>query len=149
LKATITRSEDLDPDSRFFTVGDGAKVVYCSARAADGLRRTLGSRAEVVSMADDSLAFLLRDLSGRGVRRLLVEGGGSTATAFLTGGLVDELQLSIAPFFVGDAAAPRFVNPGAFPHDKGARMRLVGVERLGDVALLTFALRKGDAENAR
>src|SRR5262249_19873271 len=34
---------------------------------------------------------------------------------FLTGGLVDELQLVMAPFFVGDPGAPRFAGPGRYP----------------------------------
>jgi 5-amino-6-(5-phosphoribosylamino)uracil reductase len=140
LKVTLTRSGGLDRDAKFFTAGDGPKVVYCHAGAADALRARLGGLAEVVAICEDDLAFVLRDLAARGVARLLVEGGGDVATAFLQAGLVDELQLSIAPFFVGDAAAPRFVRPGVFPHGKGARMRLEGVEQLGDVALLTFAL---------
>ena len=36
----------------------------------------------------------------------MVEGGARLGPEFLTGGLVDELQLAIAPFFVGDPAAP-------------------------------------------
>jgi 5-amino-6-(5-phosphoribosylamino)uracil reductase len=142
LKVTLTRSGDLDRDAKFFTAGEGPKVVYCHAGAADALRERLGRRAEVVAVGGDDLAFVLRDLADRGVARLLIEGGGDVATAFLQAGLVDELQLSIAPFFVGDAAAPRFVRPGVFPHDRGARMHLKGVEQLGDVALLTFALRR-------
>ena len=46
------------------------------------------------------------DLHDRGVRRLMVEGGGTMHTQFLTGGLADELQLVVAPFFVGDSRAP-------------------------------------------
>lgn len=143
-KATLTRSGKLSPDAQFFTAGDGPKLVYCSAGAAGALRTNLGGRAEVVSLGEGDLTFVLGDLAGRGVGRLLVEGGSSMSTAFLTAGLVDELQVSIAPFFVGEAAAPRFVKPGVFPHDRNARMRLKSVEQLGDVALLTFALRKRD-----
>ncbi|WP_232326769.1 dihydrofolate reductase family protein [Microbispora sp. ATCC PTA-5024] len=33
-------------------------------------------------------------------------------TQFLTQGLADEIHLAIAPIFVGDSAAPRFVNAG-------------------------------------
>ncbi len=45
----------------------------------------------------------------------MVEGGARLGTQFLAGGLVDELQLVIAPFFVGDPAAPRFAGPGQLP----------------------------------
>ena len=36
----------------------------------------------------------------------MVEGGGSVQTQFLAAGLADELQLVVAPFFVGDPARP-------------------------------------------
>ena len=61
------------------------------------------------------LRLVLRDLAGRGVRRLMVEGGTEVHTHFLAQGLADELQLVVAPFFVGDARAPRFVAAASFP----------------------------------
>ena len=39
--------------------------------------------------------------------RLMVEGGGTVHTQFLTEDIVDELQLTVAPFFVGDSDAPQ------------------------------------------
>ena len=52
----------------------------------------------------------------------MVEGGGVVHTQFLADDLVDELQLVVAPFFVGDSSAPRFVSDGRFPwHATGAR----------------------------
>src|SRR5207249_3635440 len=144
LKVTVTRSGGLGPAARFFTAGEGSKLVYCAEAAAAGLRSALGGLAEVVGLPGREVdpRALLSDLGRRGVRRLLVEGGGEVLTRFLTAGLADELQVSVAPFFVGESAAPRFVRPGNFPHDRHARMQLKGVERLGDVALLTYLLHK-------
>ena len=59
------------------------------------------------------------DLGARGVQRLMVEGGGKVHTQFLTDNLADELQLVVAPFFVGDSRAPRFVSDGRFPWNPG------------------------------
>ena len=70
----------------------------------------------------------------------MVEGGGRIHTQFLTAGLADELHLVVAPFFVGDPAAHRFVGPGRFPWDPGHRARLVETRRIGDVVLLRYAL---------
>ena len=91
--------------------------------------------------ADPVLAAVLTDLSRRGVRRLLVEGGTSVHTAFLTAGAVDELHLVIAPFFVGEADAPTFVGPGAYPYDAGHRLTLAEVRQIGDVVLLRYLTR--------
>jgi len=58
---------------------------------------------------------MVDDLGERGVRQLMVEGGTTIHTQFLTAGLADEIHLAVAPFFVGDADAPRFMLPGNFP----------------------------------
>lgn len=141
VKVTVTDRADLDPDSRFFTTGDSEKLVYCAsgsvARARDRLERV----ATVVDAGwPVDLGLLVADLADRGVRRLLVEGGGRVHTQFLTGGLADELQLVIAPLFVGDARAPRFVGEGDFPWHPGRRARLAETRQIGDVVLLRYDL---------
>src|SRR6202000_3440822 len=83
---------------------------------------------------------LTEDLGERGVQRLMVEGGGKVHTQFLTDDLVDELQLVVAPFFVGDSRATRFVSDGRFPWTPDRRARLAEVRQLGDVVLLRYAL---------
>src|SRR5262249_15416767 len=55
-------------------------------------------------------------------------------TQLLTAGLADELQLSVAPFFVGDSEAPRFVGNGRFPWNPAHRARLAEVASAGDMA---------------
>ncbi|HEX4215134.1 MAG TPA: RibD family protein, partial [Candidatus Dormibacteraeota bacterium] len=103
LKVTMTRRGDLDPRMRFFAADGAGKLVYAPPAAAGPLADLLGGLAEVRAAGDAvDLRWLLADLASRGVRRLMVEGGEATHTAFLTSGLVDELQLVVAPFFVGD-----------------------------------------------
>jgi 5-amino-6-(5-phosphoribosylamino)uracil reductase len=80
------------------------------------------------------------DLAARGVQRLMVEGGGKVHTQFLTDNLADELQLVVAPVFVGDSSAPRFVRDGRFPWNVGQRATLADVSQIGDVVLLRYAL---------
>ncbi|GLW64232.1 hypothetical protein Arub01_24760 [Actinomadura rubrobrunea] len=138
-KVTVTSSGDLDPDSRFFTTGESPKLVYAPPGVAPKLADRLAGRAEVVEAGDPvSLPAMLADLARRGVRRLMVEGGGGVHTRFLTAGLVDELQLVVAPFFIGDPAAPRFVGAGVFPQSPAAPMRLEEVTRIGDLVLLRY-----------
>ncbi|GIG02078.1 RibD family protein [Catellatospora citrea] len=146
-KVTVTRSGDLDPSLPFFTTGDCEKIVYVSDDAADKARRILGSVATVVACGDPvSLPALLADLYSRGIGRLMVEGGSSIHTQFLTQGLVDEIQAAIAPFFVGDSSAPRFVTDGKFPFGPGRRMILADIERYGDCAYLRYRLTEQPSE---
>lgn len=140
-KVTVTASGDLDPLAAFFTEGDTAKLVYCPRGAERRLRRRLGDRATVIALGDEvRMGDLLSDLGDRGVLRLMVEGGGRTLTQFLADDLVDELQLAVAPLFVGDRRAPRFVGDGLFPWTGERRAALVDARTVGDVVLLRYAL---------
>jgi pyrimidine deaminase RibD-like protein len=74
------------------------------------------------------------------VGRLMVEGGGGVHTMFLTSGVVDELQVVFAPFFVGDTEAPRLVGPGNFPQSRENPMLLAETRQLGDTVLLRYLI---------
>lgn len=140
LKVTLTDGGDLDPASLFFTAGAGEKLVYCSSGARVAAGR-LEPAATVVDAGDPvELSWLLADLADRGVRRLLVEGGGRVHTQFLTADLADELQLVVAPFFVGEPRARRFVDGGEFPWHPGRRAHLAETRQIGDVVLLRYGL---------
>lgn len=142
-KVTLTLRGDLDPTSRFFTTGDCPKLVYTGSRAVPALAERLEGVAEVIDGGDPvDVRLVLADLARRGVRRLMVEGGGGMHTLFLTEGLADELHLVVAPFFIGDPSAPRFVHPGLFPQDPAHPMRLAEVTRIGDLALLRYLLKR-------
>ncbi|WP_434739876.1 RibD family protein [Micromonospora sp. SH-82] len=140
-KVTVTGGGDLDPQARFFTTGETERIVYCASQAVAKARERLGARATVVDGGEPvDLERALVDLAGRGVRRLMVEGGGGMHGQFLRAGLADELHLVVAPFFVGDRQAPRFVGEGRFPWHSGRRARVAEVRQLGDVVLTRYAL---------
>jgi 5-amino-6-(5-phosphoribosylamino)uracil reductase len=143
VKVTITKGGDLPENCKFLLEGDSQKLIYCPSERLEALQTKLANipHATVVPLTKLSPQEVLIDLHARGVRRLLVEGGSRIATAFLTDDLVDELQVSIAPFFVGEATAPRFVNPGNFPYRANRPMRLDKVEALDGVILLKYSLR--------
>jgi riboflavin-specific deaminase-like protein len=141
IKVTVTRRAELDARADFFNAGDAEKLVYCASARVDDARERLGPVATVVDGGDSvKMGRLSTDLAGRGVERLMVEGGGTVHTQFLTEDLVDELQLTVAPVFVGDSDATRFVRDGVFPWNPARRAELVDVRKLGDVVLLRYAL---------
>ncbi|MET9083874.1 dihydrofolate reductase family protein [Streptomyces sp. NPDC004237] len=135
LKVTVTATGDLDPDARFWHTG-GEKIVYTTDEGARRAR-ALGIAADVVALGADldwpSLLKHLHDV--RGVRLLMVEGGGTVHTQLLQQGLADELQLVLAPLFVGDPKAPRLFGPGGY---QGGRLRLVETRRIEDVVLMRY-----------
>jgi 5-amino-6-(5-phosphoribosylamino)uracil reductase len=141
MKVTVTRRAELDARAAFFTAGDAEKIVYCASPRVAKARERLGPAATVVDGGNVvEMRTLSSDLAARGVERLMVEGGGTVHTQFLTEDIVDELQLTIAPVFVGDSEAPRFVRDGSFPWNPSRRATLVDVRKIGDVVLLRYAL---------
>ncbi|MFE2463680.1 dihydrofolate reductase family protein [Streptomyces sp. NPDC059402] len=135
LKVTVSGGGELDPAARFWHTG-GEKVLLTTD---DGARRAreLGIGADVVSLGPvlDWHAALEYLHDRRGVRRLMVEGGGTVHSQLLQQELADELQLVVAPLLVGDPAAPRLFGPGAY---QGGRLALVGTRRIEDVVLMRY-----------
>jgi 5-amino-6-(5-phosphoribosylamino)uracil reductase len=160
VRVTVSSGGNLDPAARFFAGADSAgadsdgadsdgepgtggsgRLVYVAGPAAAGARERLGGVATVVGAGDPlSLAGVLADLAARGVGRLLVEGGSQILTQFLACSLADELLLAVAPFLVGDPAAPRLAGAGTYPYGPGRRMVLAGVSQLGDMSVLRYLL---------
>ncbi|MFJ4813614.1 dihydrofolate reductase family protein [Streptomyces longwoodensis] len=135
LKVTVSASGDLDPAARFWHTG-GDKLLLTTDRGADRARAA-GIAADVAALGPDldwrRALEHLHDV--RGVRRLMVEGGGTIHTQLLQQGLADELQLVLAPLFVGAPDAPRLFGPGAY---QGGRLRLVETRRIEDVVLMRY-----------
>jgi 5-amino-6-(5-phosphoribosylamino)uracil reductase len=135
VKVTITGSGDLDPQANFFAADGAAKLAYASAAAAAQLGQRLGGQAEVVTLPDDAgLAWMLADLAGRGIGRLMIEGGARVLAQALSEGLADELRLAVAPVLVADPAAPRLLAGAAVP----GRMVLAETSQSGDMAVLRY-----------
>ncbi|WSQ10233.1 dihydrofolate reductase family protein [Streptomyces sp. NBC_01231] len=138
LKVTVSGSGDLDPAAKFWHTG-GEKVVYTTEKGAERVRALgLGPATDVVALGGVELDWrlLLEHLGEvRGIRRLMVEGGGRIHTQLLRQGLADELQLVLAPLFVGDPGAPRLFGAGPY---QGGRLRLMETRPVGDVVLMRY-----------
>ncbi|MFC8429867.1 dihydrofolate reductase family protein [Streptomyces sp. NPDC057253] len=136
LKVTVSGSGELDPAANFWHTG-GAKVLYTTDKGAERAAELLGPTADVVPLgpALDWRRLLEHLRSVYGVKRLMVEGGGRIHTQLLQEGLADEVQLVLAPLFVGDPDAPRLFGPGGY---QGGRLRLVESRRIEDVVLMRY-----------
>jgi riboflavin-specific deaminase-like protein len=139
LKVTVTGSGDLDANLKFWHHG-GQKLVFTVDDTLEKVRTELAGLADVVSTGPTlDWGAMLDELGRRGVRRLMVEGGGTIHTQLIAQDLADELQLVIAPLIVGQADAPRFLGIADYPGGSTARMRLLEARSIGDVVLLRYA----------
>lgn len=139
LRATLSAGGELDPGARFFTGPGPRPLVYCAPPAVPAATARLGSVADVIAAGD--LAEILTHLSTeRMVASVLLEGGSRVLRDALAADLADELRLAIAPFFLGDPAAPRFAPPAAYPQGPRRPMRLESARALGSLAVLRYRL---------
>ncbi|WP_062211058.1 RibD family protein [Streptomyces sp. NBRC 109706] len=142
IRVVLTTGGQLDPAARIFTEGERSPLVYCPAAHAAATAARLGSAATVIAAGEPRA--VLDDLARRGVRRLMVEGGGTIHGAFLAADLVDELHLVVAPFLLGTAGAARFPRPAVFPQGPDRPMRLAEARPMGDHVLLRYLLTGSD-----
>lgn len=89
-------------------LGDGASPIY--AVQGDERARGPGVEAIVVERSEEGIApgAIIAALAARGFRRILIEGGAKTVSAFLAAGALHRLHLSIAPIVIG--SGPMGVN---------------------------------------
>jgi len=103
------QADALPAASRFLHEGGGRVVVCTTPRteaAAIEHLRSEGAEVFVHGAERVDLPEALVALHVAGVERLMVEGGSTLVAAFLAAGLVDELQLAIAPLILGGETAP-------------------------------------------
>jgi diaminohydroxyphosphoribosylaminopyrimidine deaminase / 5-amino-6-(5-phosphoribosylamino)uracil reductase len=70
------------------------------------------------------LDLLLKALSERGVRAMLLEGGPTLAGSFLAAGLIDRVVAYIAPVLIGGGGRPALAGPGALNIADAKRFQL-------------------------
>lgn len=136
LRVVVSGSGRLDRHAAVFTAEGAETVVYGGEGGGGGTGRPVDFRD------------LLGDLARRGVRRLMVEGGASVLSRFLAEDLADELQLSVAPFLVGDPDAPRAFGPARYPQSPRRRMILAESRTIGDVQFSRYLVKRGRSDQA-
>lgn len=106
LRCLITSSPSLPRTRKIFSDPDCRPLVFCPGQRMSALRESMGETAEIIGTDVDSrgmvpLEAVLEELAGRGVKRLLIEGGGRLNHEALRAGIVDELLLTLAPKISG------------------------------------------------
>jgi len=133
----------LAPQSRFLHDGGGKVFICTSAQTEpDSIAWLEDQGAEVIVCGESrvELATCLGTLSELGIERVMVEGGSTLVAALLAAGLVDELQLAVAPLLFGGETAPTPVGGPGWPRDKAIELRLAETTTSddGDVVLRYF-----------
>ena len=82
---------------------------------------------------------LLGTLKKKGIKNILVEGGGITNWAFVKENLVDEVIITITPYLVGGISATTLVDGDGFPNIvKAIRLKLKNVRKMKNEVILHY-----------
>jgi 2,5-diamino-6-(ribosylamino)-4(3H)-pyrimidinone 5'-phosphate reductase len=139
MKVGIVTRADLNPDGDFLNAGPAQVVIFTTAQTSKSQIETLQSRGAEVHVHDAArvdLVLALDTLHALGVRRLMVEGGGTLNFELLRLGLVDELTMYIAPMLFGGESAPTSVAGSGLVRSDAIPLKLVNVESHEDGGVL-------------
>jgi diaminohydroxyphosphoribosylaminopyrimidine deaminase/5-amino-6-(5-phosphoribosylamino)uracil reductase len=104
--------------------GDPEMTLFCPSRGDSG-----GLEVRTV----------LKELAGRGLTRILVEGGASLATSLLKEDLVDRLAWFRAPLVIGGDGMAAIGELGRAALDRISRFKLLSEERIGADSLSLYS----------
>jgi 2,5-diamino-6-(ribosylamino)-4(3H)-pyrimidinone 5'-phosphate reductase len=86
-----------------------------------------------------SIKKLLVVLKKKGIKNILVEGGGATNWAFVKENLVDEAIITITPYLVGGMTATTLVDGDGFSTiTKSIRLKLKNVKKMKNEVILHY-----------
>ncbi len=125
----------LRDDSRFLTAGPAQVILFTTEQtSAAQIERLHTHDAQVFVMGDHQvdLEAALYCLHKLGIRRLLVEGGGTLNAGLLRKKLVDEIYVYIAPLMFCGAGAPTLAGGAGLPRGEAIHLQLRAVENLDD-----------------
>lgn len=135
VRVTLDRSGRIPRHARIFDGSARTLVGVAASTPPDYLDFLAARGVEAVAAGHDriDLAAFAAALAGRGLPRVLVEGGGRLNRELLRLGLVDRIHLTLLPAALDATAVNLFAGPG-----EPVRLRLLDCDRLGDYVFLVY-----------
>jgi len=135
VKVGVVGVADLQPEDNFMTAGPARRLVYTTRRTPMGqVIRLEKAGVKVFVMGDERVdcSAMLEFLYDQGIRKLMVEGGGTMIAEFFRLDLVDELMLYIAPRIFGGSSAPTLADGPGFLPEQMPVLHLEAAEEFDD-----------------
>lgn len=131
----VSRSLDFPVEtSRFFACSETRKFVFTAEDARTARLNVIRRYAEVIQVPATGssgldLAAVSSRLAALGVKRLLLEGGGTLNFAMIAAGLVDEFYLTLCPIVIGGDHAPTAFDGPGFASGGIRKLKLLSVRQ--------------------
>ena len=146
IKVGIVTKAEIKPDSDFLNFGEARIVIFTTNQTSSIKIELLRSRGVDVFVHESprvDLAKALETLHELGVKRLMVEGGGTLNFELLRLGLVDELSVYVAPMIFGGESAPTAAAGMGLARGEAIPLKLIHSEVYDDEGgvLLHYSLK--------
>ena len=134
-KVGVASVADLKPDGKFLTEGPARRLIFTTRKTAPKLIKRLEKTGAEVFVAENEVIDLrevMNALHEQGIRKLMVEGGGTIIAELFRLGLVDELTIYIAARLFGGASAPTLADGPGFVPERAPGLTLESVKKFDD-----------------
>ncbi|HOW68759.1 MAG TPA: RibD family protein [Candidatus Paceibacterota bacterium] len=143
LRIVVSGSGSLNPQAEIFRHRYSPILVLTTARIrpADAARlREVADEVRICGRERIDFLETLRWLrQARGVRRLLVEGGGELNATLFRANLIDELHLTVCPVIFGGTQAPTLADGRGFARlNQAVSLKRMSMRRRGAEVFLIF-----------
>lgn len=126
----------------FRVLNDEAPTIIATTKNAHPPRvKELEKRSDVIKCGDDivHLESLMNQLSDRGIKTLMLEGGSTLNYSMLEKGLVHEVRVCVAPVIAGGVKAKTLADGEGIDHMKDAiKLKLIKNYSLGSDLILEY-----------
>lgn len=143
LRVIVSNNGKIDNRLNVFQTDFGPIVIFSTQRMPEKVREELRGKAELhlSETHDVDLAQMVRTLrKDYKVRTIACEGGPTLFRGLLERGLVDQLNLTIAPWLFGGKDAPTLTGISKDFLPKSVRCRLIDMRVVGDECFLTYRI---------
>jgi len=144
LRVIVSNEGRIDPSLNIFKVDISPIVIFSTLRMPARYQKALRKKAtlHLSDAREVDLAWMLRQLRhDYGVQTVACEGGATLFRALLEARLVDQLNLTIAPYLFGGADAPTLtgLSKGFLP--RSIRCSLTDMRVVGEECFLTYRIK--------
>ena len=144
LRVIVSNEGRIDPNLKIFQSDISPIVIFSTVRMPVRYQEQLRQKA-TLHLSDSrsvDLFWMLKELgTDYGVRFVACEGGATLFRALLEEDLVDQLNLTIAPYLFGGAAAPTLTGLSKDFLPRTVRCSLVEMRAVGEECFLTYRIK--------
>lgn len=145
LRVIVSREGRIDDTLKIFQSEVAPIVIFATTRMPRRQQKLLREKATLHLSESESvdLAWMLQQLRTEyKVRSVACEGGAALFRSMLELGLVDQLNLTIAPLLFGGKGAPTLTGVSADFLPKAIRCSLTEMRTIGDECFLTYRIKR-------